>query len=701
MSAKKQSKLQEAPDQVPLRQSQVNMLSSLTGMDAHVFEGLSIAEISSKYRWEIDPIFFLFVRICGKVVKQDAASGIQYPVPYATVYAEETVCSLLGRFPVDLPWGWFFPIGCHTETINQTTTDECGNFCITVPRFEIEWILRYRLERICYLQLFNRPTVGSVLAYLQGNTATSMAVGSQSAITLTPGTELYQKSEQLLGIEITRQLAAQSANTAFGTVNTGQQALLARPAFPTTLPPALPKEFRTATNLSTEKHHSAVRSTLANKFGLDVNQLADLDLNRYFGPYLRCVDIFIPEWVPIFEVPDIFFRVTQETSGSGTQVIYTGAPFDVPWSATGVSNLTLVTANPVAVAAKNCHTPEVSCRNEPSLEFVGLMPLLNPPFSAAPYINSATGYATRPNPRHPGGTLGEAGVLPSTAPYTGTLQLYGCTQVDGAAYYRVRFSYTQLGSTTASPLVPFTGLSWPIYNESGGVLNEQWPVSDSAGWYPLPPAGWTPENMVLEWDTINSAFNDNGLYRIQLEVGDSSKAVLSTSVPVGLMIDNSVPKVNWNAVWSFNSNMSGSQPLPGSGCVVINRGAEPRDVYIQLTYTVTANNLRQVQVSSGGCEGGATLYPAFTIPAQIEAQLATVRHWYEDSGDNTVSHVVTYQIASSQLQGAYSLNIYADTRAFNPAGSDAGPVGDWNYNPPVDYYKWTTQSLLFAVVNEN
>jgi hypothetical protein len=697
MSAKKQSSAQAAPDQVALTASQANMLSSLTGIDASKFKGLSVAEISSQYRWEIDPNLFLFVRICGVVVKEDPSTGIPYPVPYATVYAEETVCSLLGRFPVGLPWGWFYPIECHTETIAQTTTDQCGNFCIWIPRFEIEWILRFRIERICYLQLLNRPTVRSVLSYLQDHRTAS----TSAEVTLTPGTALYRKAEQLLGAQVTRQLASQSANKAFGAVNTGHEALLARPAFPTSLPPSLPKEFREASSPTPATHSRAVQSTLANKLGIEAKELEGLDLNRYYGPYFRCFDIFIPEWVPIFEVPDIFFRVTQDVSGSGTQVIYTGAPFEVPWSVTGVSNVTLVTTNPLAVSSTNCQTPQVACGNVPSLEFVGLMPLVNPALPAQPYINAVTGYATRPNLPHPDGTLNGVGLAPSTAPYTRTLQLYGCTQVDGAVYYRLRFTYTAPGTTTASSLTPFTGLTWPIYNETGGVLTTQWPASDSNGWYPLPPAGYFPENLLLEWDTIHSSFNANGLYTVQLEVGNSSKAVVATSATVGFMVDNSVPIVSWNAVWSFNSDLSSAQPLPTTDCVVIQRGATPKNVYIQLSYTVTANNLRQVQVRPSGCAGGGTLYPAATTAAQVAAQLATVQHWYEDSADNTVSNVATYVIAASQPVGAYGFDIYADTRAFNPAGSDAGPLADWNYDPPVGYYGWTEPSFAFAVVNED
>src|ERR1035437_2276236 len=508
MSPQAHSRTPLAPDKAPLTKSQATALASLTGIDASKLHGRSVAEIAAEFRWQIDPNLLLFTRVCGQVVKHDPATGIQYPVPLATVYAEETVCFLCGYFPIGLPVVWFFPFHCHTEVVGETTTDACGNFCIWVPRFIIEWILRFRIERICYLELFNKPTVASVIAYLQGHpVGPDPGPEAQASVTLKPGTPLYQKAEQLLGTQVVRQLTATGAGNAFGSANPGQQALLARPAFPTALAPALPKEFRKHLGSSNPKeHHAAVRSTLANNLGLDVKQIEGLNLAHYYGPFLRCYNILVPEWVPIFEVPDISFRVTQDVNGTGTQeVIYSGGLFDVPWSG-NVSNVTLL-ASPIATSVTNCNTPNVPCGDVPSLEFVGLMPLVNPSLPTAPYINATTGFATRPNPPHPGGTLGEAGVPPSTAPYTDTLQLYGCTQVDNAAYYRLRFTYTAPGTTTASALTPFTGLSWPLYRVVGTTLEEQWPVADASGWYPViaPSDGWFPNSMVLEWGRTSFA----------------------------------------------------------------------------------------------------------------------------------------------------------------------------------------------------
>jgi hypothetical protein len=678
---------EKTPDQKPLTKSQVERLSSLTGVAATKLNGLSVSEIGQQFRWQIDPNLLSFRRICGKVVKIDPNTGIEYGVPFATVYAEDTICNILGLFPIDLPWSWFFPFFCHTEVIAQTTTDACGNFCVWVPRFEIEWILRWRIERICFLESFRKPTVGSVLKYLQGEPVGPGAgpdPGPEATIALKTGTALFERAKAVLGAEVVSQLAQFGSTNAFGAQITGQQALLSRLAFSTSVAPALPREFRKPVHGNASEHRTAVQSTLANRLGLNANVLKDVDLTQFYGPFIRCFDIIVPEWVPIFEVPDITFRVTQNINGV-QQTIYSTGLFDVSWDANGDSNVTLV-ASPFAIASTVCSTPVVPCGNVPSLEYVGLMPLVNPPLPTAPYIDAVTGFATRPNPPHPGGTIGEPGVPPATAPYTDTLQIYGCTNVDNAAFYRLEYTYTPPGGLPTA-LGPFVGLTWPLYQEVGGNLQIMWPTSDPQGWYPVIPTtdNWFPNSMVLEWNTAGGAWAD-GLYTVQLEVADSSKTLLATSSEVGFMVDNSLPIVVYSAEWSFASDMTGAQPLPTTDCVVIDRGTAPVDVYVQVTFSVNASHLRETLIGSGGCSGGA-------VPL---SPLSVTQHWYENAADNSFSGVALYKIPASYPAGVYSFGIYADTRAFNPSGGDGGQLADWNYNP---VYNWVDPQFSVAVVN--
>lgn len=70
-------------------------------------------------------------------------------MPWATVHVEDTDCSLFGYFPHGWPWSWFLPLLCRREEIATAVTDACGRFCVWIPRWEIDWILRFRREGIC------------------------------------------------------------------------------------------------------------------------------------------------------------------------------------------------------------------------------------------------------------------------------------------------------------------------------------------------------------------------------------------------------------------------------------------------------------------------------------------------------------------------------------------------------------------------
>src|ERR1039457_1020288 len=60
MTKHEKPRAQLAPDKAPLTASQATALASLTGIDASKFKGLSVAEISSEFRWQIDPNLLLF-----------------------------------------------------------------------------------------------------------------------------------------------------------------------------------------------------------------------------------------------------------------------------------------------------------------------------------------------------------------------------------------------------------------------------------------------------------------------------------------------------------------------------------------------------------------------------------------------------------------------------------------------------------------
>ena len=348
------------PDRTPLTQSQAKRLSGLTRVDASEFAGRTVAEIRETFRWQIDPGLFLFHRICGQVVKQDA-TGVNCPVPFASVSALDTSLSLLGYLPPSQPWAWFFPFQCETETAARTTTDASGHFCFWVPRFEIDWILRKRRERISCLELFTRPTVADLLQYLQG---LPIAADAPEGIALRPGSPLYRKAEQLLGRLLTRRLAHLGNRRSFSADRAQQQALLSAPAFSAQLAPALPREFQTtARDASAAARHAAIQGALAEKLGLPSELLANLNVGRFFGPFLRSREMAVPQWVPFFEIPDLSFRVIQNVAGPGTEeVIYAGGLFDVPWSTGGTSSVTLIASNSnPSRSADPSHDPIFRC----------------------------------------------------------------------------------------------------------------------------------------------------------------------------------------------------------------------------------------------------------------------------------------------------------------------------------------------------
>src|SRR2546425_1913931 len=136
-----------SPDQQRLTERQVARLAKATGVAAEELRKGNIAELADRLKFRIDPDLFRFRQICGQVVKTDPVTGVDHPVPFATVHVQDTDCSFLWFFPVESPWSWLFPIFCRREELGTVRTDACGRFCVWIPRFDIDWVLRFRIER--------------------------------------------------------------------------------------------------------------------------------------------------------------------------------------------------------------------------------------------------------------------------------------------------------------------------------------------------------------------------------------------------------------------------------------------------------------------------------------------------------------------------------------------------------------------------
>lgn len=673
-----------APDRKPLTKSQISRLSAISGLSARELADSNIAEIQEKFRWHIDPSLFLFRRICGKVVKKNPITGIDYVVPNATVHVEDTDCHLLAFSPSGYDWCWYFPFHCHREEIASVKTDACGRFCVWIPRFEIDWILRWRHARICFPRIFIRPSILDILEHLVRERRPPWPPGPDPD----PGPilerlkpEVLQRVESVLGRNTATRLAEIREASAFGGAAGLQNEILAQPAFPENMPPPLPAEFQQVPGLEGMKpadQASEIRSTLAARLHLPEAVLNEVDLNRFIGPFRRCFDILLPEWTKIYDVPDITFRVTQDVDGDGTEeTVYAEGYFQTRWDADPIPDVT-IHAWPNAVAFYTCDPPTVPCGDTPAILFAGLMPLVNPALPEDPFHDSVSGYARRPNRPHPSGSFVDPLPNPlATAPFCRTLQLYGCSAVGKAAFYRVRYAFSGAGPT------PFTGVSWPLYRVAGGILQTHWASADPAGWYPVinPADNWSPPNLLFEWATSGYA---NGLYKLDVQIADAGKAVLATSAPVGIRTDNSHPLAEFIGLrWRVSGGVWHDLSLI---CPVISRGMPPADIEIEVTYRVIAGHLRSFQLDAYGCGSGT---PVRTSP------LSTVQHWHTNQADNAGIRTAAFSIAATASAGAYTFVIRAYSRAFNPSGGDSGHLVNWNYDP---VYIYVTPSISLAVV---
>ena len=139
---------------------------------------------------------------------------------------------------------------------------------------------------------------------------------------------------------------------------------------------------------------------LAARLHLEVTDLGGLDLRRAIGPFKRCFTVFLPEWTPILDVPDITFRVSQDTDGDGVEEpIYSESYFQVRWNSGSISDIT-IEADPNALAGRLCRTDDaVPCGDVPAVVMVGRLPVADVPDLYDP----VAGVGLRTNRPHPGG----------------------------------------------------------------------------------------------------------------------------------------------------------------------------------------------------------------------------------------------------------------------------------------------------------
>jgi len=710
-----------APDRKPITQLQAQRLASMTELDAAELKNISVADISEKFKWRVDPQLLMFRRICGRVIKKDPVTGVEHPVPFATVHVEDTDCSFLGFFPGGWPWIWFFPFNCHREEIATVVTDACGRFCVWIPRWEVDWILRFRHEHLCFPNIFLKPNIRDLLDDLLVKPPIVRPPKPEPdppPFLLKDGGIPFMQAESMVGRHFAQRLGALEAGNTVGSYTPEMIKILAGNGFSQPLPPPLPSEFKEisastsnqaristmdvaglrADGVLEERLTSAAKENIAVRLNTDMKALVDLNFKRFIGPFRRCIDVFVPEWQLILDVPDITFRVTQDVDGDGDQeVIYSEGFFDVRWDSGPIPDITLE-ASQIALAGPVCDPPEVPCDGAPAITHVGRMPLINPALPAEPYHDSTTGYARRVNRPHPSGNLVDPLPNPlASSPYTRVLQLYGCHHIAGAAFYRLRYSFN------GGAPVSFTGLSWPLTRLVGGVMQVMWAVPDANGWYPILPEAdhWFPEHLLLDWPTHQ--FQD-GFYQIELQLGNAAKAVIQTTTPTGIQVDNQDVAAPLDPLGQFTGlawRMAGAGawiPLPLFCPNVIRPtvGGVPANIEFKVSYLASATHLRSVVVGAGGCGGLAPsrlAAPNWSDPPGITNPY---EHWHTDAADNSVSASAVFSLPGVAPQGAYHFSLYVHSRSFNPSGGDGGQLSDWNYDP---VYNWIWPSIGIAVMN--
>ena len=689
---------QTPPDQVKLNGIQAKRFAALADVPVKDVAGQTLAALKEKYQWIIDPIWFLFEWVCGQVVRWDAASGTYLPCPNCTVHVMDTDCDFLFYAPIDYPWLWGFPVWCQQEELATVVTDECGKFCVLVPRFDIDWVWRWRVERYCFPEVLQPVSLGDLLTHLNVVAVQPPHIGPDPGpVEIAESGISLDRLASIAGRETAKQILASGASSGFGTLKTAATALMGQPAFHHRVAPPT-----SAALLELQKHHQkrgagAVTELMRSSAKRDYT----FDINRYIGPFPRwnCEWIIERELVPVLEVPDITFWVQQDVYGTGTlETIYQDGYFQIGWESGPLDNVTLH-AGCNARVVTNCQAPPVQGCDQAEIQFVGLMPV------TSSYIDS-NGYGWRMNPPHAdGATLTgatRASVFPpsvvpppdtpATAPFTGTLQLYGCIGNKKAQYYRLLYSYN--GGAT----VPFVGLDWYL-DPTSGVGPPLHVVPDPSGWYPIlsSPSSWWPPNELLDWPTYPSY--PDGLYSVSLELGDGSKTGIYTTAPIPFLVDNSANaplflslawRVAGTSTWNY---------FPDFICPMVFR-PKGTDLEFRVEYQVTMSHLLKLALYGSGCGGGVTIQteasPDWSDPPNTDDPYG---HWHTNSADNTVHRAAIFFLPGAALAGCYGFTLDDYSRAFNPSGGDASNPQAYDWYVDFASLNWNQANLAVAVVD--
>lgn len=664
---------------------QLKRLALLAGVPAEKLAHKSVAALQDELVF-LNPDLFNFELVCGQVVKVDPGTGLKYPVSGATVTVYDTDCDWLWYFPPGWPWSWAFRFPrCTRDLVTSVVTDSCGNFCVFIPRWDIEWVRLWIRERWCFPQILRRPSVADLLIpHLVPTNHTPTPPNPPDPADLAALLDVREDLASVIGARAVETIRRAARTRTIGSPRSALVDVLASRAFSRKVTAPVPAELRAL-------HPAESTRVLASRLGMAVGE-ASLDLSASFGPFQRCIEAEVAVWLPFFEVPDISFEVTQDVDGDGTaEVIYDGA-FDGHWEVFPVAELELdVDQAAIASPFPGCAPTPVPCENEAAITEIGYL-AVDPA-----YLDPNSGFAVRMN--KPNATPNH----PSSAPFGGYLPLFGCAT--GAQYYRVMASYASSdGLTTLNPdgslaavassafgaALPVVAPAWQVSRLVGGLPELSPPIQpvDSDGWYSTQYLSWEPQNLLVNWAPAD------GVYQLQVETGNGtpgSIAPAGASTPaIRMVVDTSRPLVSCLAT---NWRLLGGAWIPITnvdGCQIIHRPGA--DIEVQITYTATASHLYSVSLQPDGCDlAGVTL--TSTDPA-------SAGYTYDGPFDNHLDGVATYRISADAAPGCYSWTMTVYSRAFSP--NDSGDLTDvagfaWN---TVDTPLYTQQTVTVAIVAE-
>ena len=427
--------------------------------------------------------------------------------------------------------------------------------------------------------------------------------------------------------------------------------------------------------------------------------LKGVDLRRFIGPFFRCHDVFVPVWVPIFDVPDITFRVLQDTDGDGDEeLIYGEGHFDVRWNAGAIPDQ-VIHAWPNARTGIDCGPTDIPCGNVPAIVLAGRLPVTGDPSVFDGTLGDpSAGYAQRTNRPRTGGDFAGAPITPGRAPLCWTLPLYGCNETTaGATHYRILYRFSPDGGASFTAPTPFTGLTWPLYRLNGmGIGEWHYPSADAQGWYPIAlpggPNPWLPQKLLLDWPTTGFA---DGLYGLTLQVGaggDPISPVLGRGRHRRRQQRTDRADHRGAQLCGRRALHADQRDLPGGEA---RRRAAGR--VFPGANGGGARHLRSAELFASDCGDGSF---EFVSGSGGIAVGTLYRHWHQDPADNDQLLEVIYRLPAGAAQGTYGFNGYVVSRAFNPVGGDTGhlQIPPFAYDPD---YIHIHPSIAFSVFNAN